>query len=106
MKLTKATSSKDDKINEKLINDVIKEAMNNKSKMIMLFDYISTKLYVVNSKWKKILKVLFLILTMLVYKDNENDVLSFIKNNHARIQTLTKFKFFINKEDKGISSKL
>lgn len=106
MKIAKATSSKDEKINEKLINEVIKDAMNSKSKMIMLFDYISIKLYVINSKWKKILKVLFLILTMLVYKDNEKGLLSFIKTNHARIKTLTKFKFLIEKEDKGMPSKI
>lgn len=106
MRVAKATTSKNEKIDDKKINEIIELSLNNKNQMKILLDYIKVKLYIMNDKWIKLMKILYLILALLVKSHNEKEIVTFISSHLLRIKTLTKFKFVVGKDDKGATSKL
>ena len=105
MRVAKATTSKNEKIDDKKINEIIELSLNNKNQMKILLDYIKVKLYIMNDKWIKLMKILYLILALLVKSHNEKEIVTFISSHLLRIKTLTKFKFVVGKDDKGATSK-
>lgn len=105
MRVAKATTSKNEKIDDKKINEIIELSLNNKNQMNILLDYIKVKLYIMNDKWIKLMKILYLILALLVKSHNEKEIVTFISSHLLRIKTLTKFKFVVGKDDKGATSK-
>ena len=105
LNIGKATSSKDEVIKEEMINSIIKNVLTNQKNMNMLFEYVSVKLYIKNQKWKKIMKVLYLLLALVVKSNYEKNVIEGIRNHYARLQTLQSFVMIVDKMDKGLASK-
>ena len=104
MRVAKATTSKNEKIDDKKINEIIEICLNNKNQMKILLDYIKVKLYIMNDKWIKLMKILYLILALLVKSQNEKEIVAFVSSHLLRIKTLTKFKYIVGKDDKGATS--
>ena len=104
MRVAKATTSKNEKIDDKKINEIIEICLNNKNQMKILLDYIKVKLYIMNDKWIKLMKILYLILALFVKSQNEKEIVAFVSSHLLRIKTLTKFKYIVGKDDKGATS--
>ena len=81
MRVAKATTSKNEKIDDKKINEIIELSLNNKNQMNILLDYIKVKLYIMNDKWIKLMKILYLILALLVKSQNEKEIVEELENN-------------------------
>ena len=103
--LKHATSSKTEQINDNQIETIVTNALIDKDKMRLLKAYVGKKLYSPDHKWKKITKLLYLILSLLTRAKGDEEVKAFVLEHTSRITSLKKFKFFISGEDKGGPSK-